>query len=341
MSKTKIILIVLGVILGILLLGAGTVYGVFHHYHEKSNYVKDEEVKELDEKEIPEEVLLENQDDVSAEEAKEEEEKALASQKEIEFPNGDYVYNLLLIGVDLRPEENWNGNSDVMLLASINKKTKTIYMTSFMRDTYAVVGDKGGRKLNFAHALGGGPLLVKTIEDNFKIKIDNYARGNFETTAKVIDIMGGVDVPLYQAECDYLTTAGAGNFPQEGTYHLTGDQAVAYGRIRYVGNNDYERTERQRRIVGEIFKKSKELSLTELNDVANEILPLITHNMDEASVLSLITQLPSLMSYDMEMNRIPYDGHFHSQGEKLVPEWDYTIQRLHDTIYATEKETTE
>ncbi len=105
MSKKKITLIVLGVIVGILLLGTGTVYGIFHHYHGKTNYVKDDEIKELDEEEIPEEVLLENQEDVSAEEAKEEEEKALASQKEMDFPNGDYVYNLLLIGVDLRPDK--------------------------------------------------------------------------------------------------------------------------------------------------------------------------------------------------------------------------------------------
>lgn len=145
-----------------------------------------------------------------------------------------------------------------------------------------------------------------------------------------------MDVALYQEECDYMTQTGVGDFPTAGTYHLDGEQAVAYGRIRYVGNNDYERTERQRKVMTQIFQKAKSLSLGDLNKLANEILPLVTHNLTEFETVSLLTRLPSVMGYQLETSRVPYDGLFHSEGELLVPDWEETIQRLHQTIYAEE-----
>ncbi len=333
-KKKKKIWIVLLVILAVLLALAGTAYGFLHHYYAKSNYVQDAAVTVVPEQEVPEDVQAENSvDSMSQEAQKEAEEKALAAQKEVELPNGDYVYNLLLIGSDRR-DSSWYGNSDVMMLASINSKTKTIYLTSFMRDSYAIVGDSGAHKLNYAYALGGGPLLVQTIEDNYRIHIDNYASADFTSTAQIVDLVGGVDIDLYQEECDYLTEQGAGDFPTAGTYHLNGEQAVAYGRIRYVGYYDYERTERQRRVMEQIFLKAKSLGLGELNTLANEILPLVTHNMDQGEVLSLVTQLPSIINYKLELGRVPYDGMFHSEGELLVPDWEATISQLHNTIYA-------
>ncbi len=335
-KKKKKLLTIIIVIAAILVALLGIAYGFVHHYYSKSNYVKDAAVTQVPEQELPEDVQKENSVDSMSEEAqKEAEEKALAAQQQVEFPDGDYVYNLLLIGSDRR-DTSWYGNSDVMMLASINTKTKTIYLTSFMRDSYAIVGDTGAHKLNYAYALGGGPLLVQTIEDNYRIDIDNYASADFTSTAQIVDLVGGVDIDLYQEECDYLTEQGAGDFPTAGTYHLNGEQAVAYGRIRYVGYYDYERTERQRRVMEQIFLKAKTLSLGELNTLANEILPLTTHNLSEGEVISLITQLPSIIGYDLQLGRVPYDGMFHNEGELLVPDWEATIQQLHDTIYAEE-----
>lgn len=333
--KKKILIIVI-VIAAVLLALLGIAYAVIHHYYAKSNYVQDGDVAVVTESELPQDVQEENSVDSMSEEAQREaEEKALAAQKDVEFPNGDYVYNLLLIGSDRR-DTSWYGNSDVMMLASINSKTKTIYLTSFMRDSYAIVGDTGAHKLNYAYALGGGPLLTETIENNYRINIDNYASADFTSTAQIVDLVGGVDIDLYQEECDYLTEQGVGDFPTAGTYHLNGEQAVAYGRIRYVGYYDYERTERQRRVMEQIFLKAKSLSLSELNTLANEILPLTTHNLSESEVISLVTQLPSIISYNLELGRVPYDGMFHSEGELLVPDWEATIAQLHATIYAEE-----
>ena len=334
--RKKRILTVIIVIAAVLLALLAAAYAVIHHYYSKSNYVRDAQVTVVPQEDLPEDVQKDNSvDSMSSDAQKEAEEKALAAQSETEFPNGEYVYNLLLIGSDRR-DSGWYGNSDVMMLLSINKKTKTIYLTSFMRDSYAIIDGAGAHKLNYAYALGGGPLLVQTIEENYRISIDNYASADFDSTAQIVDLAGGVDIHLYQEECDYLTKSGVGDFPSAGTYHLNGEQAVAYGRIRYVGNNDYERTERQRKVMEQIFKKAKTLSLGDLNKLANAILPLITHNLTEFETVSLLTQLPAVMGYDLQLGRVPYDGLFHSEGELLVPDWEETIRQLHDTIYAEE-----
>lgn len=338
MSGKKKALIILGIVLGICVVFVAAAYVVIHHYHSKSNYVKDDQVAILDESQIPEEEREDLTGSMTEEEQEQAEQDAKQAQSEMVIPNGSNVYNILLIGSDRR-DTSWYGNSDVMMLLSINKNTKKIYVTSFMRDSYALVDGYGAHKLNFAHAIGGGPKLVETIENNYKINIDNYASGDFSSTATIIDMVGGVDITVNDGEAELINKNTIGDhemLPGAGTYHLNGNQAVAYGRIRYVGNADYERTERQRTVVEQIFNKAKNLSISQLNELANAILPLITHNISETDTISLLASLPTIMSYDMELGRIPYDGMFSSKGEMLVPDWEATITKLHNTIYAEE-----
>lgn len=333
----KTVRVVLIVILAILLLACAGLFLLFRHYYGQSNYLQDSAVTQLAEGEVPSELL---EDDISPnmnqQEQEEELEKAQAAQAEISFPNNENVYNILLIGSDRR-DTSWYGNSDVMMLLSINKETKTLHLTSFMRDSYAVVGDRGGHKLNYAYAVGGGPLLVETIEENYKIDIDQYAAADFTNTAEIVDLVGGVDVTLTEAEANYLERRsygeGAAVIDGAGTYHFNGNQAVAYARIRKIGNADYQRTERQRTIMAEIFEQAQSLSILELNDLANEILPLVTHNMSQGTVLSLLADLPTIISYELVLDRVPYDGLYYFRGEMLVPEWEETIARLHENIY--------
>lgn len=336
MSGKKKAVVILSIIFGICIIFVGVAYGILHHYHSKSNYVKDDQVKTIDEDQLSDEVKDDLKGSMTEVEQKQAEEEAQKVQAEMVAPNGEDVYNILLIGSDRR-DTSWYGNSDVMMLATINKNTEKIYLTSFMRDSYALVEGYGAHKLNFAHAIGGGPKLVTTIEQNYKIDIDNYASGDFSSTATIIDLVGGVDITVSDAEAKYINDSTIGEhemLPGAGTYHLSGNQAVAYGRIRYVGNADYERTERQRRVMEQIFNKAKGLSVGELNDLANEILPMITHNVSESEMISFLANLPSIMNYDLELGRIPYDGMFSVKGEMLVPDWEATITKLHNTIYA-------
>lgn len=338
MSGKKKVLIILGIVLGVCILIIAAAYFVLHHYHSKSNYVKDDQVQQMDEEELADEDKNDVSDSMTEEEQKAAEEEAAKIQSEVVIPDGDDVYNILLIGSDRR-DTSWYGNSDVMILASVNKNTRKIHLTSFMRDSYALVDGYGAHKLNFAYAVGGGPKLVSTIEQNYRLSIDNYASGDFTSTASIIDMLGGVEITVSDAEAEQINQGAIGdheNLPGAGTYNLTGNQAVAYGRIRYVGNADYERTERQRKVMAQIFKKAQSLSVGELNNLANEILPMITHNISETDMISLLTSLPAIMNYDLELGRVPYDGMFSVKGEMLVPDWEATITKLHSTIYAEE-----
>ena len=122
--------------------------------------------------------------------------------------NDKNVINILLIGSDAsasdpnRANVTDKGNTDVMMICSINPEKKTIKLVSVMRDSYTYL-DKFDRyaKLNAACANGGPGYLVETIENNFKIEIDGYVMVDFDSFVHVIDVLGGVrvDVPAYVA----------------------------------------------------------------------------------------------------------------------------------------------
>ena len=265
------------------------------------------------------------------------------SQASDEMVSG--TYNLLLIGVDRRTDD-WYGNSDAMILITVNHNVKKIFMTSFMRDLYADIPGHGVMKLNAAHAIGGGSLLVETLESNYDVVIDNYARVDFESMIGIVDLLGGVDIDVSEAEekvdYDYINSMCQSQeknaedylITTSGMMHLDGMQAVAYSRIRYVGNSDYERTSRQREVLTELFGTIKEMSIEELTKLINEAMPFVTHNVDELTLLKLIAKSSDLMSYELVEERIPYDGLYTSKNEMLIPDFNATIERLHETIYA-------
>lgn len=328
------ILTIIMIIIVLILLG---IYAVINHYYGKSNYVDDSEIG------INSSVETESTG-ITDEEAEQLQTEIIEQTGDITLPNDENVYNLLLIGVDRR-DKTWYGNSDSMILMSINKDTKKVHMTSFMRDLYANIPGVGVKKLNAACAYGGGPLVMKTIQDNYKIPIDNYASVDFDAMIDIVDLVGGVEIDISSEEMrvanGYINEmcglagvdASSHQLTQSGPQLMDGYQAVAYARIRYVGNADYQRTERQREVLEKIMKKCSGLGVTELNDLANAVLPEVTHNIDQSTLLSLIGQLPTILSYEVVQSRVPYDGMFSSKGEMLVPDFTATIQKLQTDIY--------
>ena len=347
-AKTPLLIVVL-VLLVLIFAGLCVFYFGLKHYLGKTNYVDDNDVT------INYDLLTADNDDVEGftemETLDAQAASVFANQikvgENINIASDGDVYNILLIGSDSR--NNWYGNSDSMILASINSKTKTIYMTSFMRDLYANIPNVGIRKLNSAYALGGGPLLVSTIESNYRIDIDNYASVDFGSMAHIIDLVGGVDLEVSTQEADYVNmyldeqcarqglNAADYYITGGGLTHLNGNQAVGFARIRYTsrGNehSDYGRTSRQREILVQLMQKARSLDATTLLAVVNDMLPLITHNIDTATLTSLIANAASYVNYDIQTDRIPYDGLYSNLGEELVPDFEATINRLHQTIY--------
>ncbi len=372
----NIVVIAVASVLCICLVAGIAVWAVFQYYYDKTIFIEDSDVVVYDESDVDvyqSEYALRNEDDMpenedetlsvdlqleyesieaersSAAEAASSAAESSAAETDAATADEDYVYNILLIGLDLRAGETWNGNSDSMILVSINTKVQEITLTSFMRDLYSIIpGVDGPKKLNYAHAKGGGPLLVETIESLYQIDIDNYASVNFYEMISIIDSLGGIDIEVTAEEASvaneyyvpYLaseTGVDASAYQLTSGYvHLNGLQTVAYARIRYTSGSDYARTERQRKVLMLLFEKLKTLSLTDFNNFLNTTLPCITHNIDEGTLASLIASAPTYMTYSVVSNRVPYDGYYYTWNEMLVPDFEYTINALRSQIYRTE-----
>ena len=255
------------------------------------------------------------------------------------------TYNLLLIGSDRR-DSSWYGNSDAMILATINHNVKKVFLTSFMRDLYADIPQVGVRKLNNAFAVGGGPLLVQTLESNYGVSIDGYAIVSFDNMANIIDSFGGLDLDVSEEEVTYvngyldelcsLQNLNAADYYVSGSgmMHLNGLQSVAYSRIRYVGNSDFERTSRQREVLMALLSRVNVKNVQDVTTLVEQLLPFVTHNLSQLEILRLIPQVPSVIRYEFVQIRVPFDGMYTINNEILVPDMESTVQQLQAQIYA-------
>ncbi|MBQ7915375.1 MAG: LCP family protein [Firmicutes bacterium] len=244
-----------------------------------------------------------------------------------EFDSDDYI-NVLLIGID---GQGYSGRSDVMILCTYDKVNKTATMTSFLRDLYVEIPGRDSNRLNAAYAFGGIDLLDATLELNFGIQVDGHVMVDFNTFPKVIDALGGVDITLTQAEADYLGLSG------EGEYHMDGDLAMRYSRIRYI-DSDFGRTNRQRTVLNSLFERFKKLSWGEVANAANQVLDLVYTDMDAGTILSYGSEVIQLNS--IQQLHVPNDGEYYDAVINgmmvLVPYRDEIHDRLGRELYGRE-----
>ena len=263
----------------------------------------------------------------------------------------NYVKSVLIIGTDGRTEDD-RGRSDSMILVSLNRKTNKLYMTSFMRDCYVDIPGYGQDKLNAAYSFGGPELLMDTIEKNFRVKIDDYIQVNFGTFASVIDAAGGIDMEISDAEAESINTILISEVNElmgderesdllehGGNVHLNGKQALAYSRIRNVGNYDFERTNRQRKVITELIKKARSGGLSFVKNVSKNALPSITTNMSTGELYLLSLRLPFVLKYDTEQLQIPAEGTFtddpyNDKGWVIEVDFDANRELLEDTVFS-------
>lgn len=212
------------------------------------------------------------------------------------------VINILLIGSDASAEMadrvniTEKGNTDAMIMVSIDKVNKTIKLVSFMRDSYTYM-DQFDRyaKLNAACSNGGPAYLVETIENNYKIEIDGYVLVDFDSFRQVIDVLGGVEVDVPSHVAYYLNkykeTGDIAYVPSGENILLTGEQALAFSRVRYSdADGDVSRVARQRQVINALIEKCLDASLSEINEVADVILANVRTNISQKSILSYAAQ---------------------------------------------------
>ena len=223
------------------------------------------------------------------------------------------VLNVLLIGADSRNGTN-TGNTDVMMLLSLNKKTKKITIASFLRDSYLYVnGDNHDycTKLNAAFSMGGPDCLIETIENNYKIEIDNYVMVNFKTFEKIIDEMGGVEVPkVEQFESDYNVKKHGIPLPVGENVTMNGAEALCFVRNRSCyGEGDLRRSENQRIVINSIMDKVKSASVSDLNKYIDILMPQVMTGFTKGEIVKLGTKaiMGGWAGYTRESLQVPSD----------------------------------
>lgn len=218
----------------------------------------------------------------------------------------EHIINILLIGQDRRPGEG-RQRSDAMILCTLNTETKTLVMTSFLRDLYVQIPGYKDNRLNVPYALGGMELLKETLKHNFGIRVDGCVEVDFSQFERIVDLMGGVDISLTASEVSYLYN-NYGYMLKEGINHLNGQQALAYSRIRYIGT-DFGRTNRQRTVLSALLEQCKDLSITQMHNLLEGILQLISTDMSNGQILDLVfTAFPMLSGLQVKTQHIPAEG---------------------------------
>ncbi|NDO46727.1 LCP family protein [Clostridium sp. MD294] len=242
----------------VLFLGTGGVFAAFKYY-----------TKDLKRETIDETVLQVN------------EEKKIQS---VEMK----IKNIAVFGVDSRNGED-AGNSDAIMIVSIDGNKGKIKMVSIARDTYVNLPNYGKTKITHAYSYGGPELAIATLNENFGMDITDYVTVNFEQLAEIIEHMGGIDVELNEAERQELNkyvAPGVEKIQQTGAVHLNGEQAVSYSRIRKCDSDDM-RTSRQRKVMMCLFEKLKEISPFQYPFYVKILMPMMETSMIDSEILQL------------------------------------------------------
>ena len=235
--------------------------------------------------------------------------------------SASHVLNILLVGEDgYDPDEE--SRADSAIICSVNIKTRKITLTSVLRDTYAyweteIGNEQTGQfgKINGAKSSGDIKTYINAVEHLYKIKIDNYVTVDFESFKTIIDALGGVEIEITKAEIneinnDQLTYDGVWidkTFEGDsGVMKLTGEQALAYCRIRHL-DSDNARADRQKKCLNQIFKGLKGVSNITLLKMLNNLTPYIKTDMSRDMLVKVAKYALSegWMNFDIVMNTVP------------------------------------
>lgn len=263
------------------------------------------------------------------------------------------VYNILVLGEEAIGQGAGRGRTDVIIIATINTNTKSLKLTSLMRDTLVKIPGYKENKLNVVYELGGIDLMYKTLAQNFDIHLDGSVLVNFKNFEKIIDELGGLEITLTAAEAKYLRTTNYISNPEyrtvvEGKQLMNGNQVLGYSRIRKRAaitgnNNDYGRTDRHRIILNAIFEKCKSKDKVELAGLMLKFLPMLTTDIDANGFETLLDAYLQTGATSIEQLRIPANGTFKDNIKVrgmsvLIPDYEVNTNMLHDFIFGNKNE---
>jgi LCP family protein required for cell wall assembly len=236
-------------------------------------------------------------------------------------------------------------HSDVIIIASINNKTKDVKLASVYRDTYVKIIDKDAYdKINAAYYRGGYSLALTTLNKNFDLDISEYVTVNFKAVVYAVDLLGGVEIDVqdnevkwlngYVRELNRINDTDVAGITSAGKQTLNGTQACAYARIRYTSGGDFTRTERQRTVVTKIFEKLKSSNIATINSFIDQVFPQVSTNLSDTELLSLAKDI---LSYDIvDQTGFPFekDAHKYNGISYVFPiDLAANVTKLHEFLF--------
>ena len=230
--------------------------------------------------------------------------------------------NIALFGLDNRSMGNLSsGNSDVIMVMSIDNSSGEINLVSVYRDTFLAQSESDSdtsysyRKANAAFSNGGVEEAIRMLNTNLDLNITDYVTVDFQALIDAIDIVGGVEITLTDSEVSLINTyideleewtgGSSTHISSAGTYTLDGIQATAYCRIRHTGNGDFGRAQRQRKVLAGLFSKVKSSGLVTANKVIDAVLPEVETSLTSTEIVALATKV---IGYDIgNTSGFPFD----------------------------------
>ena len=253
---------------------------------------------------------------------------------------------IALFGLDSRSNGNLSkGNSDVIMIASINNDTHEVKLVSVYRDSYLDIGNSTYRKCNAAYANGGPEQAISMLNTNLDLNITDYVTVDFNAVVECVDLLGGVEMTVtdeeavlmhgYMDEISKLTKKKSEYLPGAGTYTMDGVQACAFARIRYTAGDDYKRTERQRAVLTAMIQKAQKSDLKTINSLIDEAFGDIKTSYSNTDLIALASQvfnysLGETTGFPFEKNTITLG----SKGSVVVPcDLKSNVIQLHQFLY--------
>lgn len=249
------------------------------------------------------------------------------------------VINFLLIGLDKS-----NSNSDAIIIASLNKKTEKIYLTSVFRDCYTYIDTAGGgkfAKINACYANGGADKLVETLQNDFKIRIDYYVSVNFDSFSAIVDVLGGIPLDVKEYEAAAVRAEIKGDCPSGDGVILNGEQALAFCRIRHCdADADVSRTRRQRQFINALIAEAKDIGINQISPLLNSVVKYIKTDCSIGNIISLGTQALTDKWYNFEIvsAAIPSEEHrmdYRGNAWVWIVDYPAAAKALQESIYGT------
>ena len=262
--------------------------------------------------------------------------------------------NIALFGVDsttgsLGRDKESKTRSDTIIIASINQETKEVKLVSVYRDTFLNLGNDTYTKCNAAYQKGGPEQAMQMLNTNLDMDIKDFVTVGFKGLKDVVDALGGVEIEITKGEISHLNNyqySMAEDMKIEytpvkepGVQPLNGLQAVAYCRIRQIGN-DFQRTERQRTVLTQISEKAKTMSASQLTTIAESAFEEVYTSLELKEILELIEVIGEYKIVDSagfpQMDMLT-TGTIGSHGSCVVPvDLAESVVWLHEFLFNEE-----